>query len=98
MKIFGPTKADNELGRMRLELDLHDIDLIEGMVERLHVLYQIEVAMGSVAIVAPFAWQGDVPHCTADAIKMLNKILDGYDPLKYEESDSDTVISYVEES
>lgn len=74
MKIFDMTERDRQLDRLRVEFSGHDLDLLEGVYDRLCVLLKIEDAMESMAVPSPSFFGTGVPWPTADGIKLLGEL------------------------
>jgi hypothetical protein len=78
MKAHLATKRDNERGIMRLELDGNDIDVLEGLVDRLERLEKIEDALDVVAIQSPFILGQDLPTVTREGRELIQSIVEGW--------------------
>lgn len=78
MKAHLATKRDNERGIMRLELDGNDVEILEGLVDRLERLEKIEEALDVVAVQSPFILGNDLPTVTREGRKLLQAIVEGW--------------------
>jgi hypothetical protein len=94
MKAFVATKRDNERGIMRLELDGTDVEILEGLVDRLERLEKIEAALDIVAFQSPYILGHDLPTVTKEGRKLLQAIIKGWgepysseSEIEYEQTD-----------
>ena len=65
---------------LRVDFDAEDVDILEGAVERLERLANIEDELGVVAVPSPFILGRDVPTITRDALVLLKKAIQPWMP------------------
>lgn len=79
MKVHPVTTRDNERGELRVTLTGEDVEVLEGLAERVEKLAQIEDVLDSKAVHSPFIMGSDMPHVTRDGLALLLSIVKGWE-------------------